>query len=203
VFVGVRRPQASFTPCVVFSDSWPGWLSVLPSFSFGCTYLFTSSPSAAWLSPLLRLHGGCEVGLFPPSGHVSSTLIAFGQGSLEVSTFLTSHWDSRWVFILDRLPMLSPSVGLLLHHPDYGGVVSGSWCFWGSEPLDTPMRPLVEGRSLLHVMDSALRPPTFRACAAPQWEEKVAFADVLWASSQSTVLDGRGLLPVEHPFCTI
>jgi len=67
----------------------------------------------------------------------------------------------------------------------------------------------VEGRSLFHVMDKAMKPPAFRSCPPPSlkstggihWVEAVS--DVVWVENRPEVLDGRGLLPVDNPFCTI
>ncbi len=59
-------PSTDSTPCYVMSDTWPGWLHVLPSFSFICRHLFTSHASNPWVAQLVASHPGCCVTSLTP-----------------------------------------------------------------------------------------------------------------------------------------
>ncbi len=60
-FFGLRSASVSTTPCFVISDSWPGWMAILPSFAFHCLYLFVPNSDAPWLPTLLQHHADCQV----------------------------------------------------------------------------------------------------------------------------------------------
>jgi hypothetical protein len=90
---------------------------------------------------------------------------------------------------------------ITLCHAGYGGVIQGSWSFWGSEPLQVPECPLVEGRTLFHVIDSSSKVSEFVPCPpldfAPQgktvqWIE--TFREVCFVNNDQSIVDGRGLL---------
>jgi hypothetical protein len=106
-FLGIRSPPGTPVPCYVVSDSWPGWLSILPSFAFICTHLYVHQLEAAWLPSLLPAHPGCRV--FPlPSSPSSFPSLPFGflQGSSALRPYLTRS-DTHVIFSLDW-PCLPP-----------------------------------------------------------------------------------------------
>ncbi len=121
VHVGTRFRPATLTPCLVITDSWPGWLTVLPSSGFLCKQLVVPDPAAPWLIPLLQPHVGCQVFSWAQPLGLDSTLHAFGQGSSAVAEYLSQGGFSFWLFSADASCKSTPSSGLWLAHPDYGG----------------------------------------------------------------------------------
>jgi hypothetical protein len=206
--MGRRSIVTAFTPCVVLAEAWPGWLSVLPSYGFRCCQLLVPDPSLSWIQILLRHHIDCQVDqLASPLPQLLASFV-FGQGSGSVLASLRSVMGLHWFFSFDSSPQSVP--GLTLSRSDYGGVMQGSWRFVSSEVLETPPLPAVEGRTLMHIVDSTLKVQQFTPCAAPmgvspgrlvQWVE--TFREVRWADEQHTVLDGRGLLPATNIECTV
>jgi len=113
----------------------------------------------------------------------------------------------RWFFSHDSQQLDS---ALRLFHPDYGGVMQGYWSFDSSEALTTPPSPAVEGRTLMHVIDSSTKVARFAPCVAPtdmnagrtvQWVD--TFQEVRWVDKRRTLVDGRGLLPASDIDCNI
>jgi hypothetical protein len=168
--------------------------------------------------PLAQLTSAPSCGLlclsiFCNHNHPYSTLYLWSGiphcgSSVAVSTspLVVIHSDlSRDQLV--QLP-LTPA-GLQLHHPDYGGVISGSWRFWSSDELICPPRPLVEGRTLFHVIDCAGKVDNYSVCSPPQWASTgiTKWVDtpqsVLWVDDSNTVLDGWGLLPADDVACVI
>jgi len=210
--VGIRRRSDTVTLCAVLMDSWPGWLAALPSHSFMCSHLFTPDPFAPWLPPLLAAHAGCQVHPFPPTELPSGITFFLGQGSMAVMQVLRKCRDSTWVFSFDRsLRVVSTTTSIALYHPDYGGgVTNGTWQFWSSI-LDfrAPPTPEVNGRTLFHDVDRASKvdrytpsaPPAYDAQGAAHWIE--ATPEVSWTDAGHTILDVRGLLPIDNVQCLV
>ena len=126
----------------------------------------------------------------------------FGQGSSAIGAFLTLLPRAHWIFSLDAFDTWSREGSLILNHAAYGGVIQGSWVFWCSEPLQIPECPLVEGRTLFHIIDSSSRVADFLKCPPPddaprgkaaQWIE--TFREVRFVDNDQSIVDGRGLLP--------
>lgn len=211
--MGIRftRPEAAGTACWVVSDSWPGWLHVLPSFSFLCKHLFTSSPATAWVAQLVHSHPGCNVSLltprmnFPPLDHDISFI--FLQGSAELASWLPPQWSQQCTIVgswdhhmLHQCLPLWPQ--LCLTHSDYGGVISGNWVFSSTQHLPCPEVPPLSVRTLRHIIEEARPVSSFHACEPPEMPEKLEVETgdssprILWTDSDSVVLDWNSLLPV-------
>ena len=199
-FLGIRSPPGTPVPCYVVSDSWPGWLSILPSFAFICTHLYVHQPEAAWLPSLLPAHPGCQV--FPlPSSPSSFPSLPFGflQGSSALLPYLTRS-DTHVIFSLDW-PCLPPvGVGgsvVALTHDAYGGVVLGQWTFWSTHSLALTLPATVEERTLFHLVDSSRKVSLFQPVAPPPSFAPVR--ELRWTDDTHSVLEGCGLLPIECP----
>lgn len=70
------------------------------------------------------------------------------------------------VFYLDSVLCTPIANGLNLHHVDYGGFIQGSWRLWGSDSLPIPTHPLVDERTLFHVINSSSKVTNFIPCPA-------------------------------------
>jgi len=198
-FLGIRSSSLAPTPCFVVSDSWPGWLSILPSFGFTCSVLLITDASVPWLAALLQSHPRCRVVPLSDATKVDFSGYSFGflQGSHRLYSLISTP-SAHIVHSLD-FPAPSPPPGpflLSLFHPDYGGVVSGRWDFYSSCPLDIPAPANVEGRTLFHLIDCTRRVSNFQAAApAPQF---LPIPNVEWVDEAQIVLDGCGWLPLAH-----
>jgi len=176
----------------------------LPSYAFRCHRLFLINPSASWLPALLKHHVGCQVYPLASASELHGEEWVFGQGSSAIGSLLNSLPLTRWIHSLDASASWSHTGSLQLHHADYGGVIQGSWTFWGAEPLPPPECPLVKGRTLFHVIDSSTKVQDCVPCPAPEgvasgrainWVE--TFDEVRFMDKDQLIVDGRGLLPVD------
>jgi hypothetical protein len=200
--LGLHRPSHCHTHCTVVSDSWPGWLAILPSNAFQCHRLFIIDPSASWLPVLLQYHVDCQVLPIASTSDIQEDEWVFGQGSSAIGASLTLLPQARWIFSLNASDSWSREGSLILSHADYWGVIQGSWVFWCSEPLQIPECPSVEGRTLFHVLDSSSKVTDFLSCPPPdfaprgrtvQWIE--TFQEVRFVDNDQSIVDGWGLLP--------
>jgi len=147
--MGVHRVGPTHTPCIVISDSWPRWLTMLPSYAFTCCHLLVNDPAAPWITPLLSHHVDCQVSPLSTYTALPSTPFAFGQCSLRVAELMAVPFlFPLGYFVGVSLIPLGSSL-FRLTHPDSscimwimgGGYSVAHENSWGLWPFPHPHAP--------------------------------------------------------------
>lgn len=190
------------------SESWPGWLQVLPSFGLSCAACFSSSQSG-WIDGLLQAHPSCLRFTLPQLLlsllEVTDPVWCFIQGSLALLPFLPPAWPERFTVIWS---LSQPSIGLpgdipwqssstLLHHTTYGGVIAGAWRLISNIPalFPLPLPSNVIERRMCHVVDKT-RLALQCVVAPPRSVSPVVEHGVSWLEMGGyPCIDWEGLLP--------
>jgi len=197
--------------CIIISEGWPSWLTLLTETYLSCTKIFLSHLHFPWVSGLQSLFPGV---LWHPLADFSLELFHNPQ---EIILCQGSH---QWLQALPAALWVHPSIigcsdsGLVGHsfdplwtlttlsHLSCGGATDGHFVCFTNVPWASPSHTVLP-RRLRHSMEAALPLPRKSPPVPPPEDDGCSWAKAWFVTSQRKLLDWNGLLPLGRPLTPV